>query len=563
MDERRPGGNELRESSHVGLTQKTLSRVALCCPGCYDFITKTLGLPAPPQINPAEVTQAIRQRLSQMRTLDSIDMSSLMMLSDPNRPLRKSYVLGEKLGKGGYGTVFKAKSLLHDATRAIKQIPKTNVKEDMKYVEQELQVMVSLNHPNVVRLYEFFEEPTMIYLVTELCTGGDFSDLSLETHEPEEIRTLFRDLMLAVSYCHDQMVAHRDIKFENCLITDGDLSLGRKLAKVIDFGLSAIRQPHDEVGKWMNETLGTKYFIAPEVIDQSVRYGVKCDLWSLGVMLFIVLTGEHPCAANAIKIPQAQLFSRIRRGTVRMAVMEEAGVDNDSKEAILRLLKRDPVDRIDARHALELDYFSAPKRRKAMWGKGQASRSSVNRFSAGLSRAMSFSGLSKFEKVILLLVAHRMEEKQVHELRQAFMSLDVAGNGSLSKDEVRAGLRSAGKDMGDEEFEALFRAIDINQNGSITYTEWLASTLEPENIATDKAIKELFSFFDLDGSGRISFSDLVSVLGEEVAIQALKEVGKAGNGSECLSYNEFRNLILHLEKDIERRYAAGRIGGKL
>mmetsp|Transcript_11283 Transcript_11283/g.25906 ORF Transcript_11283/g.25906 Transcript_11283/m.25906 type:complete len:555 (+) Transcript_11283:55-1719(+) len=544
----------MQESSKT--MTRTLTQVASCCPSCYDFCTKRLGLPAP-VLNSAEVTQAIRARLSQCRTLDSIDMSNLMMLSDPNRPLRKHYKLGDRLGKGGYGTVFRATSLLHGDLRAIKQIPKTNVKEDMMYVEQELQVMVSLNHPNVVRLYEFFEEPTMIYLVTELCTGGDFSDLSIETHEPEEIRTLFRDLMLAVCYCHDQMVAHRDIKFENCLITDGDLSKGRKIAKVIDFGLSAIRSPNDEVGKWMNETLGTKYFIAPEVIDQSVKYGVKCDLWSVGVMLFIVLTGEHPCAANAIRIPQAQLFSRIRRGKIRNDVMEEAGVESDAKEAILRLLVRDPVYRIDARQALELEYFSTPKKRKASFikGTGHASRSSVNRFSAGLSRAMSFSGLSKFEKVILLLVAHRMEEKHVHELRQAFMSLDTASNGSLSKEEVRAGLRHAGMDMKDEDFEALFRSIDINQTGTISYFEWLASTLEPAHIASDRAIKELFSYFDIDGSGKISFHDLSIVLGEEVARQALKASGKTGNGSDQLSFADFRTLIMSLEKDIQRRHA--------
>merc|ERR1719512_235359 len=156
----------------------------------------------------------------------------------------------------------------------------------------------------------------------ELCDGGDFHSLFKSKTPHLELQFLFRDVFLAVSYCHAGGICHRDMKLENCLMCKGPK---RRIAKVIDFGLAAIHRSGQDK-RWMEELLGTKYFVAPEVIDEWTRYGFECDLWSVGVMLYIVLTNEHPFAAKASKLSQHRLFKAIQVAPLRKKPLKERKV---------------------------------------------------------------------------------------------------------------------------------------------------------------------------------------------------------------------------------------------
>ncbi|CAK0885331.1 unnamed protein product, partial [Prorocentrum cordatum] len=349
------------------------------------------------------VFQTVQRRVSSRRRAPGIDLGILRLNYDPSRPVNKQYRTLEKLGEGAYGSVYKVKNEVGDQIRAMKVLnKKTDVKEDMGFVVAEIEAMVRLDHPNIARCIQFFEDDRSIYLIAELCNGGDFSKVG--RFGRQEVRLLFQDVFRGVAYCHGQDIAHRDLKFENCMLCTGQ---GRRVAKVIDFGHSSIKTDGSS-DLYMNEALGTKYFVAPEVIDNQVQvkmYGVKCDIWSLGVMMYIILTKEHPFAEHATKLPSRELFRKIRGGSLRLRPLDQAHVEVPAVELLKGqpgLLTRSVPLRIDAASALKKEWLNVDP---------DPSRSLVSQTSEAemLSRLVTYRNMSRFEKTVLMMAAHQAD----------------------------------------------------------------------------------------------------------------------------------------------------------
>ena len=152
--------------------------------------------------------------------------------------------------------------------------------------------MMKTDHPNIIKFYEYFEDIGYLYLIMEECGGGELFDKiteRLEMRKPfteKEAAGVFKQLMSAVAFCHGQNIVHRDLKPENILLQTKFID---SPIKVIDFGLSKIFKNSDHT---MFNKCGTPYYIAPEVLNG--YYDEKCDIWSAGVILYILLSGEPP-----------------------------------------------------------------------------------------------------------------------------------------------------------------------------------------------------------------------------------------------------------------------------
>lgn len=161
----------------------------------------------------------------------------------------------------------------------------------MKRFKLEIELMIKLDHPNVIKLFEIFEDSRYIYLIMEECTGGQLFDHIYERivkknlYSEKEAANIFRQIMNAIRHCHSINVCHRDLKPENLLF----LNKSNDSLKVIDFGLSRIFNEQDHI---MNSKVGTAYYVSPEILKG--EYNEKCDIWSAGVILFILLTGDPP-----------------------------------------------------------------------------------------------------------------------------------------------------------------------------------------------------------------------------------------------------------------------------
>lgn len=500
--------------------------------------------------NHLEIAEKVEEAINERTNLDgdptAISITGLMLNRDPSRSFFSYYKQGARIGTGGFGSVWRCKHIITDDDRAVKIVAKTQVKEDMQFVITEVEILLTLDHPNIAKLYEYFEQAGEILMVTELCALGDFGKLHRMKRPMEAIRPLLRDIVCGLGYCHAKGIVHRDLKFENCLVTEGK---SRQIAKVIDFGLSAIKtksrqEENDE--RWLQEPLGTKYFAAPEVVDPRQKYGSKCDIWSSGVMIFIFFTNEHPFAEDASKIDTRTLFKAIRTGRYRESLLQDKAnrVPASARELLAQMLNRDQTKRIDAEGALKMEWL-----RPTNCNEFDVSQVLNKAETKSLTQRLSTFGqeTSHFDRVLLMLCGHQAKITEVEQLRAAFMALDKNSDGQISREELTKGLDSvAGQKHGEMALrQDVFEWLDCNHNQKLDYSEWLCATLQSQQIASQKATKDLFCYFDADGGGKISEQEFLAVLDSEEEVREVLERHDTSRDG-LIDFQEFQVIMMTL-----------------
>ncbi|CAI6355982.1 unnamed protein product [Macrosiphum euphorbiae] len=224
-----------------------------------------------------------------------------------NRLVRVGYYELEKtIGKGNFAVVKLAKHVVTNSKVAIKIIDKTQLNEDnLKKIFREIQIMSKLNHPHIVRLFQVMETEKMIYLVTEYAAGGEIFDFLVKKGRMDEPAAchIFKQIVEAVSYCHNKNIVHRDLKAENLLL-DADNNI-----KLADFGFSN----HFYEGKLLSTWCGSPPYAAPELFQGQEYDGPKADIWSLGVVLYVLVCGSLPFDGNTLKVLRANVLSGMFR----------------------------------------------------------------------------------------------------------------------------------------------------------------------------------------------------------------------------------------------------------
>ncbi|PRQ34739.1 putative protein kinase CAMK-CAMKL-CHK1 family [Rosa chinensis] len=204
--------------------------------------------------------------------------------------LMQRYELGRQLGKGTFAKVYYARSLITNQAVAIKVIDKEKIMKVglMDQIKREISVMRLVRHPNIIHLYEVLATKTKIYFVIEYAKGGElFNKVAKGKLKEDVARKYFQQLINALDFCHSRGVYHRDIKPENLLLDENDN------LKISDFGLSALAESKRQDGL-LHTTCGTPAYVAPEVINRKGYDGVKADVWSCGVVLYVLLAGYLP-----------------------------------------------------------------------------------------------------------------------------------------------------------------------------------------------------------------------------------------------------------------------------
>lgn len=260
------------------------------------------------------------------------------------------YEVLEQLGEPGtYGTAFRCVHKKSGQERAVKVIKKEGLsKDECMAVRKEVLILNSVNHINVIKVDGVFESEKALYIVTELCRGGELFELmSKYTRFSEPIAAKVIDQLLSgLQHLHARNIAHCDLKPDNFLLMDVD---SVENVKIIDMGMAQMVKP----GKFLHEMLGTAYYIAPEVLKQS--YSCKCDLFSVGVILFAMVFGYMPFSAT--DIDSEELLVQRQKGfdpTVKDgqgAHFPRTPVSAELKDLLGKLLATDPCQRLDAQQA--------------------------------------------------------------------------------------------------------------------------------------------------------------------------------------------------------------------
>ena len=261
------------------------------------------------------------------------------------------------LGTGTFGIVWKARNRETNEVYAIKSIAIMDRKRNKKKLKKEIDLLKIFNHPNIVRFYDVVETVHNLYIVQELCLGGELFDAISKSHSGKfnerDAASVMRDALLAIQYCHDRNIVHRDLKPENFLLATPLLPNRNPetdkfpTIKLADFGLGAGISATRSSFNQLSGVVGTVFYIAPEIFTGT--YGLECDMWSLGVIFHILLSGNFPFDGNNVK----EVARKICKVNLEFASDVWPSVSNDAKSLISNLLNRDKVERWTAQEALE------------------------------------------------------------------------------------------------------------------------------------------------------------------------------------------------------------------
>ncbi len=259
--------------------------------------------------------------------------------------IKRNYKVLEKIGTGSFGKVFKVYHTPSQMNRAMKVVKKeaTKHQDDDKKFLKEIEVLAMLDHPSILKVLEYFYDETNYYVVTELVTGGELFDhiQKIKNFSEEKAATIMTQLFSGINLLHKKGIMHRDLKLENILVENTDKD--NLVIKIIDFGASNFFK------KNMNLSLkiGTPYYIAPEVLDKDYNY--KCDLWSCGVIMYILLSGSPPFDGRT----DHEIMSKVKLGKFDFEKRIWEQISPESKHLISQMLKLDPNSRITAGAALD------------------------------------------------------------------------------------------------------------------------------------------------------------------------------------------------------------------
>lgn len=268
--------------------------------------------------------------------------------------IKDKYEFLEELGRGEFSTVYKGKDRETGELYAIKCIEKHEL--DTTRLDTEVEILKSVDHPHIISLREYFDTPDSLYLVVELVSGGELFDkiTELGAYSERTAAELVANILSAVKYLHSKNIAHRDLKPTNLLLKSEDDLTNVKIA---DFGLSKI------IGEntMMQTACGTPIYVAPEVLTGEA-YEMEVDLWSVGVITYILLCGFPPFFDDGSNM--GQLFEQIMSGDFDYPEEYWADISDEAKDLIDHLLLVDPKQRYTAERALQHPWFKDAKETK-------------------------------------------------------------------------------------------------------------------------------------------------------------------------------------------------------
>ncbi|XWS62875.1 hypothetical protein CRYUN_Cryun06bG0048000 [Craigia yunnanensis] len=265
-----------------------------------------------------------------------------------SKELRSRLELGEEVGRGHFGYTCSAKfkkGEFKGQQVAVKVIPKSKMTTAIAVedVRREVKILQALTgHNNLVKFYDAFEDHDNVYIVTELCEGGELLDRILARggkYSEDDAKAVMLRILNVVAFCHLQGVVHRDLKPENFLYTSKE---DNSLLKAIDFGLSDFVRPDER----LNDIVGSAYYVAPEVLHRS--YSTEADVWSIGVIAYILLCGSRPFWART----ESGIFRAVLKADPNFNEAPWPSLSSEAKDFVKRLLNKDPRKRMTAAQAL-------------------------------------------------------------------------------------------------------------------------------------------------------------------------------------------------------------------
>mmetsp|Transcript_99773 Transcript_99773/g.177603 ORF Transcript_99773/g.177603 Transcript_99773/m.177603 type:complete len:543 (-) Transcript_99773:29-1657(-) len=455
------------------------------------------------------------------------------------RSLEMDYTVLKKnvLGSGYNGQVYQAAPKSGGTgLYAVKGFKLNGVPKDKKdELEAECEIFLAMDHPHVARLVDVYATEDRLELVMECMSGKElFHRIQKAKRFTEKTASHTAwQMLLALNYIHQHGVVHRDIKLENFLYDSEDSDH----LKLIDFGFSKIWAPNTT----MKLSCGTLAYVAPEVLNQN--YTSQCDMWSVGVSVFILLFGYMPFSGNEDK-----QISDIKAGRYARKPEKWKAVSSDAQDFVESLLVVDPRVRLTATNALNHRWIASRD-------------SNTAELPVEIVGAIvDFGKVSSFRRACMSMMAWSLTNEERAQVRQAFIAMDQDKSGTIKLWEFKKVLDEKCK-IKDEDAKKLFEALDTNHTDEIHYSEFLAAMVSTRIAMHDDLLKATFKRFDTDNSGRITVQNLREVLGDNFEGESVEKIMKEAdmNGSGDISYEEWILYLKSGNSDEEKAELAAKV----
>ena len=499
------------------------------------------------------------------------------------------------LGEGTYGLVKKVLLISSSIPRALKIIPKSKLIRGVNnsMVINEIEILRSLDHPNIMKIYEYYEDNKNFYIVGEYCDSGDlYSKLEkLDNFSEVIVKIIMKQILSAIAYLHSKKIIHGDIKIENVLL---NTSTKRKLTrtftrlnqesnfkdlqkelnnlkeenyskstkeffdnikqyeiKLIDFGCSKIFTKNKKIITYSNNNepteidenddekkenkkliRGASLYCSPEVVIN--KYDEKCDEWACGVLMYILLCGSPPFYGKK----DEEIFRNIKKGNFHFYYPQFKNVSDNAKDLISQLLKYDKNKRISAKDALNHPFFTED------FNLNQKIDINI------LIRLKNLKSYNKIQQaVIAYLTMSFIDKDEEKKLRDVFRYIDKNSSGYIKKDDIKKAFKEQNLEIDENNLKNIFDILDSDSNGYIEYQEFLRALINKENLFSENNLKQVFELFDKDKSGQITWDDLYGIffqsenknINEEIVQKFLEEINMKKEDS--INFEQFSKIM--------------------
>ena len=396
-----------------------------------------------------------KQDMGNLREESQISISNRLFINEIKETPDKKYKIKKLLGIGSFGRVFLAQNINTLEYIAMKEIPKTS--EDLltdSEIMDEIEILKNLDHPDIVRIMEFYNTDDCYYIINEYCPGGELFEQVNNIFSETQIAVMFRQIFSGLAYLHSNNVIHRDLKLENILIQEKEKSKETNedlfILKIIDFGTAKIFDKN----KKAKAIVGSSYYIAPEVLNK--KYNRECDLWSAGVILYMFIVGHAPFEGKNDR----EIMEKVKKGNFSKNERRWINASDEVKDLINKLLIYEPEKRLTAIDALKHPWFKVSNSNILY---NNISKEEVLKC---IENLLKYNINSKFEELVLAYIVHNMPRpKEAKSAIKIFKLANKNEDGKLLRNELKETLLNFVSEEFLSNYDEIFSLLDGDNNG--------------------------------------------------------------------------------------------------
>ena len=457
----------------------------------------------------------------------------------------KKYKVVDLLGSGSFGKVFKGVNTLTRNLVAIKKTKKYLKKksdfnsEIFVNVRNEIEILKKLSHPNIVKIYEIFDIREYYFQINEYCKFSDLYNYFKFHLSEKQICIILYQILSGILYLHENNIVHRDIKLENILVDhiEKDLSTSEPyfFIKIADFGSSKYFVKE----KKESQIIGTCYYIAPEVIKE--KYNEKCDIWSAGIVLYMLITKKAPFEGND---PQ-KIFDKITNEEYNKHSRKLLDSSEEVRDLLDKLLEKNYEKRLSAREALDHPWF------KKFHGRSAFSNFKFEDFNLILDRLFNFKYLNKLQDLVISYLVHNSPSNEENiKIMKIFRYFNTSGDCKLTRDELKKGLyRYRLKSEVNKMVDELFTKLEIKKEDDyIEYEKFISLCIDKNALFTKENLKDAFNYINYDKGEGITAGKIMrrfNITDEDITRAVFNNliIKKDNNNDMIITYSEFEKII--------------------